>query len=346
VLKAAMKGDAPDSFAPGQNAPGECSQDKDEKWTRMRARLTPEQRTTVSHFIETWKPEALKQRATLQRKILERDGGVCQVPGCSRAADHVHHIRYRSAGGPTIPLTSSAPEACTTSRASTGDASASRGRRPISSDGSLASGCGNASSRRRLDDGRHASATPAGVRLAGCSTGPLAAACVDAERGASFRSVLDPGRAIGDPALIRFYRRVARAYGEVGLGFKIAIVAGFVVMTTAVGIGMVLSIPADHFKRGRQTPAPARRRHPLLRWSASLVRNVFGAVLVTLGAIMALPLVPGPGLVFILLGLSVLDFPGKHAMQRRLMRVPGVTRFMNDVRARFGKAPLILDDAD
>jgi hypothetical protein len=158
--------------------------------------------------------------------------------------------------------------------------------------------------------------------------------------------VLDPGRAIGDPALIRFYRRVARAYGEVGLGFKIAIVAGFVVMTTAVGIGMVLSIPADHFKRGRQTPAPARRRHPLLRWSASLVRNVFGAVLVTLGAIMALPLVPGPGLVFILLGLSVLDFPGKHAMQRRLMRVPGVTRFMNDVRARFGKAPLILDDAD
>jgi hypothetical protein len=158
--------------------------------------------------------------------------------------------------------------------------------------------------------------------------------------------VLDPGRAIGDPALIRFYRRLAQAYGEVGLGFKIAIVAGVALMTTAVGIGMVLSIPADHFKRAAPTPAPARPRHPLLRWSAALVRNVFGAVLVTLGAIMALPLVPGPGLVFILLGLSVLDFPGKHAMQRRLMRVPGVTRFMNDVRTRFGKAPLILDDTD
>jgi Putative transmembrane protein (PGPGW) len=157
--------------------------------------------------------------------------------------------------------------------------------------------------------------------------------------------VIDPGPATGEPALIRFYRRLARAYGDVGLGFKIAMVAGFVLLTTAVGIGMVLSIPADHFKKGRPA-APARPRHPLLRWSASLIRNVFGAVLVTLGAIMALPLVPGPGLVFILLGLSVLDFPGKHAMQRRLMRVPGVTRFMNDVRARFGKAPLILDDTD
>jgi hypothetical protein len=158
--------------------------------------------------------------------------------------------------------------------------------------------------------------------------------------------VLDPGSAIGEPALVRFYRRLARAYGEVGLGFKIAIVAGVAIMTTAVGIGMVLSIPADHFKRAGRTSAPVRPRHPLLRWSASLVRNVFGAVLVTLGAVMALPLVPGPGLVFILLGLSVLDFPGKHAMERRLIRVPGVTRFMNDVRVRFGKAPLILDDSD
>ncbi|MFL5376488.1 MAG: HNH endonuclease, partial [Myxococcales bacterium] len=59
--------------------------------------------TIASHFIDTWKPEALKQRATLQRNILERDGGACQVPGCSRAADHVHHIRFRSAGGSDDP---------------------------------------------------------------------------------------------------------------------------------------------------------------------------------------------------------------------------------------------------
>jgi 5-methylcytosine-specific restriction endonuclease McrA len=30
---------------------------------------------------------------------MERDGGLCTCPGCSKAADHVHHITYRSRGG-------------------------------------------------------------------------------------------------------------------------------------------------------------------------------------------------------------------------------------------------------
>ncbi len=50
------------------------------------------------HFIDTWK-ELLKERSTLQRRVLERDRGLCQVPGCSRAAVHAHHIVYRSRGG-------------------------------------------------------------------------------------------------------------------------------------------------------------------------------------------------------------------------------------------------------
>jgi hypothetical protein len=32
-------------------------------------------------------------------EVILRDGGLCQVPGCSRAADHRHHITFRSAGG-------------------------------------------------------------------------------------------------------------------------------------------------------------------------------------------------------------------------------------------------------
>ena len=56
----------------------------------------------AEHFIETWKPE-LQQRKSLQRRILDRDGWLCQVPRCSRAADHVHHVRFRSAGGSDDP---------------------------------------------------------------------------------------------------------------------------------------------------------------------------------------------------------------------------------------------------
>jgi hypothetical protein len=52
----------------------------------------------AQHFVDVWE-RALPVRRTLPRKVLERDGFLCQVPGCSRAADHAHHIQYRSRGG-------------------------------------------------------------------------------------------------------------------------------------------------------------------------------------------------------------------------------------------------------
>jgi HNH endonuclease len=56
----------------------------------------------AAHFVDVWKP-ALTGRSTPQRRILARDKGFCQVRGCSRAADHVHHIEFRSAGGSDDP---------------------------------------------------------------------------------------------------------------------------------------------------------------------------------------------------------------------------------------------------
>jgi hypothetical protein len=56
----------------------------------------------AAHFVEVWKP-ALAERSTVQKDVLARDGGLCRVPGCSRAAAHVHHIVYRSAGGQDDP---------------------------------------------------------------------------------------------------------------------------------------------------------------------------------------------------------------------------------------------------
>jgi hypothetical protein len=51
------------------------------------------------HFVETWAAEAIRLLKGAHPVIL-RDGGLCQVPGCSLPAAHVHHTRFRSAGGP------------------------------------------------------------------------------------------------------------------------------------------------------------------------------------------------------------------------------------------------------
>ena len=66
--------------------------------------LTPSQclERVAAHFVTTWK-EGSPERRTLHHQVLDRDRGLCQVPGCSRAAMHAHHIRYRSRGGSDDP---------------------------------------------------------------------------------------------------------------------------------------------------------------------------------------------------------------------------------------------------
>jgi hypothetical protein len=52
----------------------------------------------AAHFAEVWKAH-VKEKMTKRNRIFARDRHRCQVPGCSRAAVHQHHIEYRSHGG-------------------------------------------------------------------------------------------------------------------------------------------------------------------------------------------------------------------------------------------------------
>jgi hypothetical protein len=142
--------------------------------------------------------------------------------------------------------------------------------------------------------------------------------------------------------VISFYRRLAHAYGDMSFAAKALWVVALALVTSAVGVAIVVWLPADHFSR-LPDPTAGWRRHPVLRWTILVAKNLLGILVLPLGIVMALPLVPGPGLVFILIGLSLLDFPGKRSLERRLLAVPAVFRFLNEVRERFHRPPLVLD---
>jgi hypothetical protein len=146
--------------------------------------------------------------------------------------------------------------------------------------------------------------------------------------------------------VIDFFRRLLSPYAKLGLALQAAIVIGIIALTTAFGVAVVISIPPDHFSSKRPVTESWWDKDPLLRATVLTLKNALGGILAVLGFIMALPLVPGPGLVFILIGVSLIDFPGKRKAERRLLAVPSVTRFLNEVRARFGRAPLVLDDPE
>jgi len=69
-----------------------------------RRRLTPGECIGMigAYAAQVWKAHR-RRRMTLQKRVLKRDRGFCQVPGCSKAAVQAHHIKRRSAGGSDDP---------------------------------------------------------------------------------------------------------------------------------------------------------------------------------------------------------------------------------------------------
>ena len=94
---------------------------------------------------------------------------------------------------------------------------------------------------------------------------------------------------------------------------------------------MVARAPLDYFVRER-----APTDHLLRR----LLRNLLGAVLLVVGV--AMLVLPGQGLLSILVALTLLDFPGKHALLRKLVARNGVAKTLQWMRVRAHKPPFEL----
>lgn len=81
----------------------------------------------------------------------------------------------------------------------------------------------------------------------------------------------------------------------------------------------------------------------IVRWGAVIAKNLFGIFLVGLGIILSLPGVPGQGILTILLGLIMLDIPGKRPLESWIIKRPSVLSVVNKFRARYRKPPLVVD---
>jgi hypothetical protein len=81
----------------------------------------------------------------------------------------------------------------------------------------------------------------------------------------------------------------------------------------------------------------------LVRWGAVILKNILGVILILIGLALSLPGVPGQGLLTILLGLIMLDIPGKRPLEARIIKRPTILAAINKLRAKYNKPPLELD---
>src|SRR5262245_54170737 len=103
----------------------------------------------------------------------------------------------------------------------------------------------------------------------------------------------------------------------------------------------VVRIPEDYFE-APHPPCFLVGRHPLVRCTALLAKNFLGAALVLIGILLAIPGIPGQGLLTIFVGIMLLDFPGKRRLELKLIRYPAILRPMNWLRLCFVAAHLRL----
>jgi hypothetical protein len=101
---------------------------------------------------------------------------------------------------------------------------------------------------------------------------------------------------------------------------------------------MLLRIPPDYFTHHRRPPGVGSGRGRAVRWTIRIVKNAVAVVCVLAG--LAMLALPGQGLLTILIGLLLLEFPGKYALEKRLIAGPRVFAALNRFRTRRGRRPL------
>jgi hypothetical protein len=126
---------------------------------------------------------------------------------------------------------------------------------------------------------------------------------------------------------------------NVGLGVLLVVVT-FVVATGIVSF-VVVKLPATYFHPDHDREV-LKDKPPAVRWAGIIGKNLAGIILIGLGVVMSLPGIPGPGLVTILFGVMLVDFPGKRGLEHKIVSRPSVLKTINNLRKRFGKKPIEL----
>lgn len=104
---------------------------------------------------------------------------------------------------------------------------------------------------------------------------------------------------------------------------------------------LIVRLPADFFLR-HERPKP--QKHPVVHALGVATRNLVGWPLLALG--LAMLVLPGQGLLTILVAVALVDFPGKRRVELALVREKHLHRGIDWLRQRAGVPPLVIPERE
>ena len=105
---------------------------------------------------------------------------------------------------------------------------------------------------------------------------------------------------------------------------------------------LVARIPADYFAHEARPPSRWAGYPTAVKVLLRMLKNLLGVVLIAMGLVMLFT--PGQGLLTLLVGLLLLDGPGKYRFEKWLIYRPKVFRSINWLRAKAKRGPLVKQD--
>jgi hypothetical protein len=102
---------------------------------------------------------------------------------------------------------------------------------------------------------------------------------------------------------------------------------------------LIIRLPVDYFHSQTRTLLRRVSPHPKLDFLFAVLKNLFGVLFILAG--LAMLVLPGQGLLTILIGITLTNFPGKYKLEQGLARRKNLLRAMNWIRGKAGKDPLI-----
>ena len=99
------------------------------------------------------------------------------------------------------------------------------------------------------------------------------------------------------------------------------------------------SIPSDYFTHPRRPPSRFAHHHPAWRWTLRVLRAALAVVFLAAG--LAMLVLPGQGILTLLVGFLLLEFPGKYRLEKWLMGRPRILRSANALRRKLSRDPML-----
>ena len=136
---------------------------------------------------------------------------------------------------------------------------------------------------------------------------------------------------------VKYFIQWFSDHPEILMGLGISSI--FIFLLSIIGISwFVANIPEDYFLESKRKSTKWHEQKPILRLVVIFGKNIIGVLLIIGGLLMLV--LPGQGLLTMVTGLLLINYPGKYRLERKLVSKPSIFRTLNWIRIKANKPPL------